>query len=296
MLYLILKAQMGNQLFQIMNIISISKEYNIDYMICCNKNEETIYEKKRTYFNNIYLKLKDKLKKIEKNELENNVENNLLYKENKFEYLKIDLNNLIKENKDIYIDGFFQSYKYFEKYKEEIYNIFEIKNIKNQLKNTYSYIFSKKTIAIHFRFGDYLYLQDYHPIQTIKYYYNSINKLNKILINNKENIVDYNFIFFCCISDNIIVNKYIDRLNTIYNNKLNFIKINDSISEWEQIIMISLCNHIIIANSTFSWWGAYFSENNKTTIIYPLKWFGPYYKNNSIKDLILENWIGIEDT
>ena len=133
-----------------------------------------------------------------------------------------------------------------------------------------------------------------HPIQTIKYYINSINKLINILKKNDDSILNYNILFFCNECDNIIVNKYIDILNKTYNNKLNFIKINDSICEWEQILMISLCDNIIISNSTFSWWGAYLSEKN-TNVIYPTKWFGPYYKNNKLEDLILDNWIGVED-
>jgi hypothetical protein len=294
MLYLILKAQLGNQLFQIMNIISLSKKYNIDYRICCDINERTIYENKKTYFNDFYLKLKNKLIKIEKSELELALENNI-YKEKKFEYNEIILKDLDKDlEKDIYIDGFFQSYKYFEKYDDILYDILDIKNRKSNIYNIYTYIFSKKNIAIHFRFGDYMYLQNMHPIQTIKYYYNSINKLIEILKNNNDNILNYNILFFCNEPDNTIVNKYIDRLNKIYDNKLNFIKINDSINEWVQILMMSLCENIIISNSTFSWWGAYLSEKN-TRVIYPKKWFGPFYKDNKIDDLILNNWIGIED-
>tara|TARA_Y100000389_G_scaffold131621_1_gene129030 strand:- start:2658 stop:3536 length:879 start_codon:yes stop_codon:yes gene_type:complete len=291
MLYLILKAQLGNQLFQIMNIISLSNKYNIDYRICCNEYERTINEEKKTYFNSFYLKLKDKLKKIDKDELNNALEKNKLYKESRFEYDNIILENL---DKDIYIEGFFQSYKYFENYNHIIYEILEIEERKKNLSNIYSYIFNKKNIAIHFRLGDYLYLQNMHPIQTIKYYINSINKLIDILKTNDDNILNYNILFFCNECDNIIVNKYIDILNKTYNNKLNFIKINDSICEWEQILMISLCNNIIISNSTFSWWGAYLSEKN-TNVIYPTNWFGPYYKNNKLVDLILDNWIGVED-
>ena len=135
MLYLILKAQLGNQLFQIMNIISLSKKYNIDYRICCDINERTIYENKKTYFNDFYLKLKNKLIKIEKSELELALENNI-YKEKKFEYNEIILKDLDKDlEKDIYIDGYFQSYKYFEKYDDILYDILDIKNRKSNIYN-----------------------------------------------------------------------------------------------------------------------------------------------------------------
>tara|TARA_B110001450_G_scaffold253342_1_gene276620 strand:+ start:4370 stop:5251 length:882 start_codon:yes stop_codon:yes gene_type:complete len=292
MLYLILKAQLGNQLFQIMNIISLSKKYNTDYRILCDIDEKTIYENKKTYFNDFYLKLKNKLIKIEKSELSSKLtnNNNNIYKEENYEYNEIILNT----EKDIYIEGFFQSYKYFQEYDDILYDILDIRNRKSQICTVYNYIFNKKNIAIHFRFSDYLYLQNMHPIQTIKYFYNSINKLIEILNTNNDNILNYNILFFCNECDNDIVNKYINRLNNIYNNKLNFIKINDSINEWNQMLMISLCDNIIISNSTFSWWGAYFSEKN-TRVIYPKKWFGPFYKDNKIDDLILNNWIGIED-
>ena len=290
MLYLILKAQLGNQLFQIMNIISLSKKYNTDYRILCDINEKTIYENKKTYFNDFYLKIKNKLMKIEKTELESKLKNNNIYKEEKFEYSEIILNT----EKDIYIEGFYQSFKYFEQYNDILYDILDIKNRKSYIYTIYIYIFNKKNIAIHFRFGDYMYLQNMHPIQTIKYFFNAINELINIFNNNNDTILNYNILFFCNECDNDIVNKYIDRLNKAYNNNLNFIKINDSINEWVQMLMISLCDNIIISNSTFSWWGAYLSEKN-TRVIYPKKWFGPFYKDNKIDDLILDNWIGVED-
>ena len=290
MLYLILKAQLGNQLFQIMNIISLSKKYNTDYRILCDINEKTIYENKKTYFNDFYLKIKNKLMKIEKTELESKLKNNNIYKEEKFEYSEIILNT----EKDIYIEGFYQSFKYFEQYNDILYDILDIKNRKSYIYTIYNYIFNKKNIAIHFRFGDYMYLQNMHPIQTIKYFFNAINELINIFNNNNDTILNYNILFFCNECDNDIVNKYIDRLNKAYNNNLNFIKINDSINEWVQMLMISLCDNIIISNSTFSWWGAYLSEKN-TRVIYPKKWFGPFYKDNKIDDLILDNWIGVED-
>jgi|TARA_Y100000389_G_scaffold202035_1_gene246299 hypothetical protein len=296
MLYIILKAQLGNQLFQIFNAINLSLKYNIDYRICCDKENKTIYENKKTYFDIFLNVIKDKVVKTNKEEIEKNISNNIKYKEKSFNYDKINLENytnLIINN--IYIDGFFQSYKYFEENYNEIIELLNIKKLQNNLKIEYNYIFSKKTIGIHFRLGDYIFLQDFHPIQTIKYYIKALSELNNKLSINNDNIINYNILVFCQNIDNNIVNKYINRLNLYFQNKINFIKINDSINEWEQILFMSLCDHLIIANSTFSWFGGYFSEKENKIIIYPKKWFGKNYKDNSIVDLIPNNWIEIDD-
>ena len=75
------------------------------------------------------------------------------------------------------------------------------------------------------------------------------------------------------------------------NNKCDFIKISNDITNYEQMLLISNCDNIIIANSTFSWFGAYFS--NSKHILYPKKWFGPANKDKELKDLFPENWIEI---
>lgn len=55
---------------------------------------------------------------------------------------------------------------------------------------------------------------------------------------------------------------------------------------------MSLCNHNIIANSTFSWWGAYFNINPEKIVCYPNVWFGSEC-NNSTQDLFPKNWVKI---
>ena len=279
MIYIVLRAQLGNQLFQLFNGISLALKYNLKYKICVNKNNNTIFGNNITYFDNFLLELKDKIEIYDEKIIENNIYN---YNEMYFHYSDI----IFEIENDIYLNGFFQSYKYFKDYYNDIYNLLNIDSKKNLVKNKYNKYFDKRTIAIHFRIGDYYYLQNFHPILNIDYYSESLKKMEKILEND---ITEYNILYFCQECDNDIVNKYLINLKKITD--YNFIKISDDIINYEQMMIMSNCDNIIIANSTFSWFGAYFSKSKN--IIYPKNWFGPANKDKILCDLFPNNWIEI---
>jgi len=280
MIYIVLRAQLGNQLFQIFNGISLSLEHNLDYRICIKNNSNTIFGDNITYFDNFLSELNNKTNISNEKILE---DNNNLYNEKKFHYDEIIFN----KEKDIYINGFFQSDKYFKKHYDKINNLLNIKIKKNNIRNKYNEYFNKKTVGIHFRIGDYYNLQNFHPILSIDYYNKALKKIDG-LINYNTN--EYQILYFCQKCDDDIVNKYIINLKS-NNNKCDFIKISNDITNYEQMLLISNCDNIIIANSTFSWFGAYFS--NSKYILYPKKWFGPANKDKELKDLFPENWIEI---
>jgi hypothetical protein len=63
-----------------------------------------------------------------------------------------------------------------------------------------------------------------------------------------------------------------------------------ALSDWEEMLVMSLCDHHIIANSTFSWWGAFFNTKNDKMVIYPERWFG---FQEDMRGRFPENWIKI---
>ena len=72
-----------------------------------------------------------------------------------------------------------------------------------------------------------------------------------------------------------------------------FLRADPELEDWEQLILMSLCRYNIIANSTFSWWGAYLNTNRKKKVVYPLTWFGPRIKHG-LQDLFPLDWIGLK--
>lgn len=127
-------------------------------------------------------------------------------------------------------------------------------------------------VAINVRRGDYLTQPRRHPVVTLPYIQEAIKRLPKhdvILVVSddiawcKENIKESNVVF---------AEKYFDQ---------------------EALWLLSLCDHYIISNSTFSWWGAYLSRNPNKVVVSPSTWFGPDVAENP-QDIWCDGWIKID--
>ena len=277
MIIISLNGGLGNQLFQLYTGLAYSIKYSIPCKISSLKKSfaSASGDPRPTYWNNLLINLKSFIEKI-------NLEQQVYqYTEPSFHFIPIP-----KISYNFKLQGYFQSFKYFQDQKTEIGNLIGLKELHSNVLSTYSRYFNTKNpiISLHFRIGDYKYLTDHHPILDNKYYINAITFIKDTLKNDKLSILCFNEK-----QDDIIVKKNINALKSKFTN-CDFIQINYSIEDWKQLLIMSCCHHNIIANSSFSWWGAYLNTYENNIVCYPNMWFGKNLLMNNTKDLFPINW------
>jgi hypothetical protein len=210
-------------------------------------------------------------------------------------------------NNNTYIIGYLQSFRYFESCKTQLYSIMRLNEKKQEVFEKYSkYLTSvtetetekeketetdcKTLISIHFRMGDYKEKRYYHPIMNYEYFESSLD----YIMNNRLEKNDVRILYFCEKEDNEYVDSKIALMNIKYPN-LECMKVDDTIEDYDQLLIMSLCNHNIMSNSSYSWWGSYFNEYESKIVCYPSKWFGEYYEHtHDHKDMMPESWVKIQ--
>ena len=280
-----LMGGLGNQLFQIFTTISYAiKSKNKFYFINSEcLNDGSTCTKRYTFWNSLLNKLKpflvEKIIPFSKN----------IY-QNGFTFKEIETSELI--DKDVCLQGYFQSEKFFKENYSTIYKMLDIDKQKKQIviffyeNNNNENNNLKNTVSLHFRLGDYKALQHYYPIMKYEYY----NKALSFIQNKDTNITTV--LYFCEDEDVEIIMDTINLLKNDFSN-LNFIRASSSLKDWEQLLLMSCCDHNIIANSSFSWWGAYFNTNRNKIVCYPSLWFGKGIPNDT-KDVCPLEWSKIE--
>jgi hypothetical protein len=283
-----LSGGLGNQLFQYAFAYSRAKELGVqlkidlsfyddyewhDYSLApfnlsaLAANSDEIAEIKKLD-NGVLYKVKQRLLKGIKHQL---VEENLLFNK---KYLKIHQNS--------YIIGYWQSEKYFCNHWSDLMNEFRI-NISpssNNLELLKEVQSEQSSISLHIRRGNYANIESVnlvHGTMPISYYEDAINFFEGEIVNPK----------FYVFSDDISWAK--DNLKLKHPSV--FVDHNDDKCDYEDLRLMANCKHHIIANSTFSWWGAYLNSNSTKIVIGPKQWFSDVDKNKEAVDIIPKNWV-----
>ena len=247
---------LGNMLFQVAAGYSLAKKNNLDYFLY-PEHSATLHVHPKSYLNSIFAKL----------QTINSVDGYEIVKERSFEYNPLH----IGVDGNCIVDGHFQSYKYFEEHLYDIKKLFApTQEVVDRLTAKYN---PSKSVSLHVRRGDYVRLSEYHHNLDISYYINALDYFK-----------DYKVLVF---SDDIEWCK----LN-FKGDKFTFV---DNNSELDDFYLMSLCEHNIISNSTFSWWAALLNSNPSKQVVCPDKWFGVKNQNLSTLDLIPQDWICLSE-
>ncbi len=193
----------------------------------------------------------------------NTINPRYVYQENDFKF-----NPEVKKigpDTDLY--GYFQDEKYFLEIREEILNIFRFREeFKSEAKSYWIDKISPELgkncpISLHIRRGDYILYPDHHPVCSPEYYSEAIKEFpeesSKFLIFSddiewcKKEFIGERFIFI------------------------------DSGNSYSDLKIMTMCEHHIIANSSYSWWGAWLNTKEGKKVIAPSRWFGDLIKKDS---------------
>lgn len=192
---------------------------------------------------------------------------------------------LLEINKPCYVKGFFQTEKYFKDIREDLIKDFSLNIALNeQNKKLLEQIKSTNSVSIHFRRGDYTKkrVADKYGSCSVEYYKNAVD-----YIMNSTKMPITLFIF----SDDI---EWV-RNNVKYDCETVYVDINSGKQGYFDLELMKNCMHNIIANSSFSWWGAWLNENEDKIVVAPQWWMKDIDTTEENVDIIPENWIKLNN-
>jgi hypothetical protein len=240
-----------------------------------------------------------------------NLNNNFSLNNNSFNYNSFN-------NTSYLLDGYFQSYKYSNDYLQEIKSLLlnKIPNINNKINDFYihnlydsdnisSYSSPRESIALHVRRTDYLQFSHFHSNLTDNYYKHALDTMVAELTKQNETSSEFPLKYTLYIfSDDIEFVKSWDFLDYARNIKIShsskeldsskehshnidivIVTLDDTLETW---LLMTKCDHFIIANSSFSLSAYLFRDHYNAKLCIPKRWFeaaGPQYKHEDLVPL-----------
>jgi hypothetical protein len=253
-------GQLGNQMFQYAALKGISRNIGTSCVIPNHKN--VIVD---SFNNQLRIELFDYFEINPDKVGVLNTDNYIQEKKFEFDETFFELSS----EEDVSLIGYFQTEKYFSHIEDEIRSDFSFKD--EIVSECAEYLeFFDNPIALHIRRGDYILNSKNHNNLGLDYYETALSKFSK----NRQVIIFSDDPSWCKEQDLFLDDRFL---------------ISDGSGSQYDLYLMSKCNDFIIANSTFSWWGAWLANTGK--VIAPSKWFGPNNIDKNTKDLYCEGWI-----
>jgi Glycosyl transferase family 11 len=268
---------LGNQLFQIFTVIALSLKTGHDFIFRYSDRIEDHATVRPTYWDDFLVKL------LPKTSTEDCIEGFVKIHEDG--HLYQDLVPRIVNHETIYeLDGYFQSYKYFQ---EEFATICDMIGVQDHIHSLFEIVQHEPIapISIHFRRGDYKSIQHLHPILPFEYYRNSL----MYIFSMRPFLENSTITIFCEPNDKPQIEQEILLPLMELFPKCEFRYVHIDLSDYQQMLLMSQSPNIIIANSTFSWWAGMLSAHPDKIVCYPWQWFGEAMKRD-VRDMFPPGW------
>lgn len=229
----------------------VTNEFLLEKVFCDVKVKKCVKKQKDNYIKKIL-------------DMQSRYQNIILYNEPNIYETKIKQTDIeFEKYTGGIISGLHQTAKYGEHIRDMIIELFRFKHEDdkglNELSNKFIH---SNMVSVHIRRGDYLQGNNkwtYGDICTDRYYEKAI----KLISEQVENVQ------YCFFSNDIgWVKEHYKIDDAIYIERNMF----DDYYDWYDMYLMSICKHNIIANSTFSWWGAWLNQNPNKIVIAPSKW------------------------
>ncbi|GAB1766403.1 alpha-1,2-fucosyltransferase [Priestia megaterium] len=286
-----ISSGLGNQLFQYALYKRLSQQSDNVFLdkhtsYLLNKNQHNGYELERVFNINPRIATHEHIRKLSdlNNSLISRMRRKIFFKKHSMyiEPQEFAFHDTVFTREKIYIKGYWQNYEYFTGIEKELKKdlIFQ-ENLDEKNKLLVNKIINENSVSIHVRRGDYYsnekYEEKFGNIATPEYYLKAI----KLIEEKVENPIFYIF------SDDIEWAK----MNLGITGNVTYVTHNKGIDSYKDMQLMSLCRHNIIANSSFSWWGAFLNKNSEKIVICPRKWIN--IKGVNKINIFPELWISI---
>jgi hypothetical protein len=244
-----LTGGLGQQLFQVFTTLSYSIHYGISVMFDY-VNETTEYEStegpkmRHTYWNTFFVHIINLTTyALPANSL---IDISVFFP---YQEPRSDFRELPREisERNMKLVGKYRDYRYFHEKRKYICKLIKLSKMQKMVQNIYG---EAGDVSMHFRINPHS--REGKEILNLGYYKKALTDL---MSRKTIKVVSV----FCEKEDNEMVEIQLNILRESFD--VEFVKVSDDISDWEQLLLMSCCKNNIIANSCFSWWGAYLNEN-----------------------------------